>query len=274
MNNNLKALNDSIIVNVEHYICWITFNKPEALNTLTNEFLEAMTSITEDLKTNNKIKVVVLRADGPNFMAGGDIKEFKKILNNYPDKTQHRDAFENLIKSFHTVILNIRSIPHPVIASVQGAVAGAGISLMLACDLAIAGESAFFTLAYCHIGASPDGGSTYFLPHTVGLKRSLEIALLGNRFDALCAEKWGLINRVVTDENLHRETRDLATKLSKGPSFAYRQAKKLMNQESQISLETQLNRESTAFANCSLTQDFNEGVTAFINKRKPNFIGK
>ena len=207
-------------------------------------------------------------------MAGGDIKKFKEMIQESSNKIQLRDNFEYFIKDFHKIILNLRSIPQPVIASVQGAVAGAGVSLMLACDLAIAGESAFFTLAYCHIGTSPDGGSTYFLPRTVGLKRSLELALLGDQVDAQCAEKWGLINSVVNDDHLERETKALAKRLAKGPSFAHAQAKKLMRQESQNALESRLNNEATAFAECTQTQDFKEGVNAFIAKRAPNFTGK
>ena len=168
----------------------------------------------------------------------------------------------------------MQSLPQPILASVKGAVAGAGISLMAACDLVVAGESSFFTLAYCHLGVSPAGGSTHFLPRIVGLKRSFEIALLGERFDVNTAEKWGLINKVVSDSDLLEVTKNLATRLALGPSQAHSRAKALLYGSSRKSLREQLNHEAKAFADCTITKDFEEGVDAFLAKRVPKFTGK
>ena len=164
-------------------------------------------------------------------------------------------------------------MPKPIIASVRGAVAGAGVSLMLACDLVVATESSFYTLAYCHLGTSPDGGSTFALPRTTGIKRAMEISLLGDRFDAATAERWGLLNRVVADAELDRETAILAQRLASGPTYAHARTKALMNGSLAQSLEGQLAEETRAFAECVVTDDFSEGVTAFNAKRPPIFKG-
>ena len=145
---------------------------------------------------------------------------------------------------------------------------------MLACDMVLAAEDAFFTLAYCHLGTAPDGGSTYALPRTVGLKRAFEIALLGDRFDARTALDAGLINRVVAQTDLQAETDKLAERLASGPATAYAQTKALLNASLHRSLEDQLQAEKQAFADCAVTEDFAEGVAAFSEKRPPRFTLK
>jgi len=161
-----------------------------------------------------------------------------------------------------------------VIASVEGAAAGFGMSLMLACDLAIAAETSYFSLAYISIATSPDGSGTFFLPRIVGLRRAMEISLLGERFDAKRAFELGLINRVVTAERLGAETEALAARLAKGPTHAYGATKRLLNASLDRPLEAQLEAEAMSFANCSTTADFVEGITAFTEKRKPAFKGR
>ncbi len=145
---------------------------------------------------------------------------------------------------------------------------------MLACDMVLAADDSFYTLAYCHLGASPDGGSTYALPRTVGLKRAFEIALLGDRFDAEAALAAGLINRVVAAADLQAETDALAERLAKGPAGAYARTKALLNGSFDNTLRQQLAVETEAFIECALSDDFAEGVTAFVEKRDPVFGGK
>jgi 2-(1,2-epoxy-1,2-dihydrophenyl)acetyl-CoA isomerase len=142
---------------------------------------------------------------------------------------------------------------------------------MMACDLVIAADSAYFTLAYCLIGASPDGGSTYALPRIVGAKKAMEIALLGERFDAATAERLGLVNRVVPFASLDQETTKLAARLAAGPTTVYARTKALLNASLNASLESQLQREAEAFAQSAAEPDFAEGVRAFIEKRKPQW---
>ena len=160
-----------------------------------------------------------------------------------------------------------------MIASVRGAAAGFGLSLMLACDLAIAAEDAYFTLAYCLIGTSPDGGSTFALPRTVGCKKAMEIALLGDRFDAATAERLGLVNHVVPVALLEPETMKLATRLAAGPTAVYARTKALLTHSLSNTLESQLQREAEAFAQSAAEPDFEEGLRAFIGKRKASFKG-
>ncbi|HLJ19476.1 MAG TPA: enoyl-CoA hydratase-related protein, partial [Stellaceae bacterium] len=160
------------------------------------------------------------------------------------------------------------------IAAVHGAVAGIGMSLVLAADLAIATEDARFTLAYCHLGTSPDGGSTFFLPRTLGMKRAMEVALLGDRLDARTALAWSLVNWVVPTAELSERTMELAHRLAAGPAQAYAGTKRLLGQSLASSLETQLQAEAESFARCAGTEDFVEGVAAFIGKRPPKFSGR
>jgi len=178
---------------------------------------------------------------------------------------------EALIHEVHTVILGLRRMPKPVVASVRGAVAGFGMSLMMACDLALAADSAYFTLAYTLIGASPDGGSTFALPRIVGQKKAMEIALLGERFDAATAERLGLVNRVIPSNSLEEETTRLAARLAAGPTAVYARTKALLNGSLGASLESQLQREAEAFAQSASEPDFREGLAAFIEKRKPQW---
>tara|TARA_Y100000588_G_C14232352_1_gene915830 strand:- start:1786 stop:2283 length:498 start_codon:yes stop_codon:yes gene_type:complete len=161
----------------------------------------------------------------------------------------------------------------PVIASVKGAAAGFGVGLVAACDLAIAAEDAFFTLAYCHIGASPDGGSSYFLGRTLGMKHQMELAFLGNRFGSDRAKELGIVNWVVPKSELESETEKLAEKLANGPTIAYANAKMLFNQTHHLSMESQLQMEAERMADSMLTSDHAEGITAFMEKRKPTFQG-
>jgi 2-(1,2-epoxy-1,2-dihydrophenyl)acetyl-CoA isomerase len=160
-----------------------------------------------------------------------------------------------------------------VIASVHGAVAGFGMSLLMAADLALASAESVFTLAYVRLGTSPDGGSTFFLPRHVGSKRAMEIALLGDRFDAAKALQWGLVNEVVPAAELGPRTAALAERLSQGPAAALAATKRLLARSLDATLETQLQAEAEGFAQCTATPDFVEGVAAFIGKRPPRFGG-
>lgn len=179
-----------------------------------------------------------------------------------------------MIGQVHASVAALRRMDKPVVAAVQGATAGFGVSLTLAADLAIAADDAVLTLAYCHIGASPDGGSTFHLPRAVGMKRAMEIALLGERFGAEDAVRMGLVNRVVPAAELAAEAARLAGRLAQGPTAAYARTKRLLNTSLDNSLAAQLAAESESFAASTMTEDFREGVTAFLEKRPPAFQGR
>ena len=269
----ITSPSETVLVDIEDKVCWISFNRPNSMNAINLELLNALNHIITAVGDQDGIRCVAIQGAGDNFMAGGDIKKFKAMLDTEPDITARRYEFERTLHNVHEVIFKMRKLHQPIIAIVKGAVAGAGVSLMSACDLVAASEKSFFTLAYCHLGVSPDGGSTYHLPRMVGMKRAFEIALLGDRFDAATAEKWGLINWVFSDEDLDTEANKLILRLATGPSQAHGHAKALLNESLNNTINTQLDDEITRFINCTETSDFTEGVTAFIEKREAKFKG-
>jgi 2-(1,2-epoxy-1,2-dihydrophenyl)acetyl-CoA isomerase len=251
----------------------ITLNRPEALNALDTTMMLELREVTSRLEHDTSVRAVVLKAAGPHFMAGGDIKFFAETLRGETDPIKRTAIFEGFVGQLHPVMTAFRRMPKPVIAAVKGAAAGFGMSLMMAADLAVAADDAFFTLAYVNIGTSPDGSSTYVLPRLVGVKRAMEIALLADRFDAKRAYEIGLVNRVVPVAELDSTVSALAERLAKGPTHAYGQTKRLINQSLESEYNAQLQAEAEAFASCAGSADFQRGVEAFVTKKKPEFTG-
>jgi len=247
----------------------ITLNRPAALNALNRELTLALRDAVFAAEQNPQVRCVVIRG-GEHFMAGGDLKWFSELIPTLSG-AEIRVHFEGFIHEVHALVLSLRRMPKPVVASVSGAAAGFGMSLMMACDLALAADNAYFTLAYTLIGATPDGGSTYALPRIVGQKRAMEIALLGERFDAATAERLGLVNHVVPAAALETETQKLAARLAGGPTAVYGRTKALINRSLENPLEAQLQREAESFAQSAAEPDFAAGLRAFIEKRKPQW---
>jgi hypothetical protein len=175
-------MTDQLIVGRQDAVATVTFNRPEARNALSLDMRAALCEAMLGLERDKAVRCVVLRGTGDHFMGGGDIKRFHGIIDNDPEELYA--GFLNGIQEMHRAIVAMRRMGKPVVASVRGAAAGLGCSLVLACDLAIAADDAFFTLAYSRLGTSPDGSGSYFLPRTVGTKKAAEIALLGDRYDA------------------------------------------------------------------------------------------
>ncbi len=264
-------MSDHITLDVQDGIATITLNRPESRNALSPEIREGLTDYTAQLEFDSNIRCVVLRGAGGNFMAGGDIKSFRARQEMRPE--QRKAETLKGIHALHFSIFRLRRMAKPVLASIQGAVAGAGVSFVAACDLAIAADTSFYVVAYANIGLSPDASSTYFLPRLMGLKRATELTFLAERFDAATAKEYGLISKIVPEAELEAETAKLAERLANGPTYAYGRAKALLNVSFNNTMETQLELEGHAIADCMATEDHVEGVNAFLEKRRPNFKG-
>jgi 2-(1,2-epoxy-1,2-dihydrophenyl)acetyl-CoA isomerase len=265
-------MSDTILIDRDGAVMTLTLNRPDVLNALNSELAVAFGDATEQAENDPTVRCVVIRGAGKHFCAGGDINAFTPALEMNSD--ERRAMFRKFIHAVHPGIVTLQRMPKPVIASVRGAAAGFGFSLAAACDLTIAADNSVFTLAYSLLGTSPDGSSTYSLPRLVGKKKAMEIALLGDRFDAEEALRLGIINWVVPDDGLEAETTKLAERLAAGPTQAYGNTKSLINDSLRSTMVEQLEAEVEAFADSASAEDFPEGVAAFLGKRPADFKGR
>ncbi len=261
-------MSEKILYESADGVATITFNRPQVMNALDAEMIVRLREVCEQAEHDDGARVVLLRGAGAAFLAGGDVAMFHANLPRMPEMVA------GMAGELHRAILALRRALKPVVASVHGVVAGAGMSLMAAADIVIAAADTRFTMAYSKIGASPDGGSTFFLPRLIGYQKAMELMLLSDTMEAATLCSMGLINRVVPAAELESGTRDLVGQLAAGPTRAYGETKALANQAYDRPLAGHLDAEAQAFARCAATSDFAEGVTAFVEKRKPNFEGK
>ena len=252
----------SLLVSRDGPIVRLLFNRPAQMNALDRATAQAFAHACRELATDASVRAVIIGGTGRAFMAGGDLDELRA------DPT---GAAVGLIGPMHEAIVLLAEMRAPVIASLNGAVAGAGLSLALACDFAIAADNAQFTLAYVNIGASCDLSGSWSLPRLVGLRKALELALLGERFDAAEALRLGLVNRVVPEDQLDAQVLALAQRLADGPAQSIAQMKRLMRISFEHDLRGQLDAERAAFLRCATTHDFAEGLEAFLARRAPKF---
>lgn len=259
-------------VDIQDNVAWGTFNRPKSLNAFTFEMREEIIRHLDRIERDPAVRCMVLRGAGKHFMAGGDVKSFVAAFERPAE--ERRAHFEAACHAMHPIVYRMRRMPKPVIASVRGACAGLGLSLVLASDLAICAESAFFTAAYTKIGTTPDGGATYFLPRTVGMKQAMAIALLSDRFDAATAQRLGVVNWVVPDADLDVETAAIAGRLARGAASAVARTKALLTQSLSNDLEAHLQAEAVSFGACAASDEMAEGVSAFVEKREPRFDGE
>lgn len=257
----------SLLSSLDNGILTLTLNRPETRNALNVELLEALEETLLDLMGNAAIRVVIIKGAGEAFMAGGDIKQLEAI-SGAPNPAQ---VFSQLLDRVNRLAQLIRDVPQPLIACVQGACVGFGLSLMLACDLAIAADTAKFKLGYNHLGLSPDGGVSWQLLHTIGLKRTAELALLGDDIEANVAESWGLVNFVVPMAELDDSALKMATRIRNSASEAIMRTKQLVKLAADLQFAPQLHAEAESFLQLAGNSDFAEGVKAFIEKREPKF---
>lgn len=262
-------MNDSVLLAREGPVATLTLNRPASLNVLDLAMVDALVPATASVAADPSIRVLVVRGAGRHFMAGGDIRTFAQSIGRAPD--ERRSEFAHLLGRVHTVIETLAAMPQPVVARVHGAVAGFGLSLMNACDLAIAADDAYFAGAYRQLGVTPDGGGTWSLPRIVGQRRALEILLLGERFDAARALAIGLVNRVVPAAGLDAAVDAVVRLLVDGPREALAGTKRLIRGSLDRTLAQQLHAEAASFAALTARDDFVEGVAAFLEKRPPRF---
>lgn len=259
---------ETLLFSVKDQIATITFNRPEAMNCFNKKMGDELAALTDLVRADKSIRAVLLNGAGNLFMAGGDIRFFYEKLETLPE------GIMSIVRSLNIAIINLMQMPKPVLASVHGSVAGVGMSFMMACDLVIAADNTKFTMAYSGIGISPDGGASFNLPRLVGTKKAMEWLLLPDVFDIETARHAGLINFVTPHEKLTEETQHLLHRLANGPTQSYMQVKRLVNETWQNSLEKQLELEGRAFEACCMTSDFKTGVTEFLKKNKPEFVGR
>ena len=246
----------------------ILLNRPEALNAWNEQFgrdlLDAVTTVAED----DSMRALLITGAGRGFSSGADLKEQRS-----GSEGGVPDLSARLHDVYHPIIIGLREMPKPVVSAVNGPAVGIGCSLALAADLIVAAESAYFLLAFVNIGLVPDGGSTAFLPARIGYARAAEMAMLGERVPADQALEWGLVNRVVPDDDLEGAGEALLQLLARGPTTSYAGSKRLLNRRIYAGLKEQLEAEAEQQREQGTTQDFIEGVLAFAEKRPPNFTG-
>lgn len=261
---------ETIQLEMRETVAIVTLNRPDALNALTvtmaGDFKRAFAEARE-----SGARVIVLTGAGRAFCAGGDLREMQQIA-----KQEGRlDAFfDEPLQLLHECVLLIRQTPLPVIAAVHGAASGAGCNLALACDLVIAGEGAKFNQAFIRIGLTPDCGGTFTLPRLVGEKIAAELLMTGDVVPAARAAQLGMINAVVPDAELMDAALQLAGRLASAPTAAIGRIKRLLEASATNDLAAQLELERSTQIESGQTNDFKEGVTAFLEKRSPKFSGQ
>ena len=248
-------------------IASIRFERPEALNAISVALAQQLLAAVREIQASSRLRVIVLSGSGRAFMAGGDLQAFRS------DMSAAQETACAMIEPLHAALRLLAAGNAPVLASVHGAVAGAGMSLALGADLAIAADDAKFGMAYARIGASPDGGGSWHLARLLGLRRATEVAFLADTLDARTALELGLVNRVVPRAELEAETLTLARRLAQGPTRAFGETRRLLRAASLQPLEAQLDCERDAFVRATRTADFAEGVAAFFERRPARFIG-
>jgi 2-(1,2-epoxy-1,2-dihydrophenyl)acetyl-CoA isomerase len=260
---------ETVALRVQDGAAWVELNRPDALNAWNTQLGDELNAAVQWVADEEAVRAVVLTGAGRAFSSGADLKQGFE-----PTPAGHPDVHSRLAYVYHPIIENLRSMPKPVIAAVNGPAVGIGCSLALASDLVFAAESAYFLLAFVNIGLVPDGGSSLFIPARAGFTRAAEMALLGERVPAARALEWNLVNRVLPDDELRPEVEQLAARMAQGPTRSYAGTKRQLNRWVYSGLADQLRLEADIQQEMAGSGDFMEGVTAFVEKRRARFQGR
>lgn len=256
---------ETLTVAKEANVAYVTFNRPHAMNTYNIVMSEELPECIETIAEDDDIKVCVLQGANGIFMAGGDIEFLKQASSDNQEQTIAA------IRSLNESIMSIQSMDKIVVAAVEGACAGAGLSIMLACDFAYVADGTKFNPAYVNLGLSPDGGMSYNLPRMVGQKKALEMLILSEPFWAQDAYEMGIINKVLAKDHFANQISQIVYELSKRPMHAITSIKSLIRNSCGNNLQQQLSLELDCFVECTKTKDFKIGVEAFLNKSAAKF---
>jgi 2-(1,2-epoxy-1,2-dihydrophenyl)acetyl-CoA isomerase len=245
----------------------IALNRPKKLNSFDSTMHEELYDALGEAAGDEEIRCIILLGEGRGFSAGADLAQIIESADGDPDLGEYlRITYSRLVK-------RMVGIEKPIVAALHGPVYGAGVGLALACDLRVAAENAKFSVAFIKIGLMPDAGVTFLLPRVVGLGRAMEMSMLGDAVDAEEALRIGLVNKVVADDSLSEEARNLAGRLAAMPTSALGRMKHALYASFEMDLETALEAEAEGQTFCGYTQDHKEGVTAFFEKREARFTG-
>ncbi|MHB9145850.1 MAG: enoyl-CoA hydratase/isomerase family protein [Symbiobacteriia bacterium] len=261
-------MSDLVQVSRTGSVATLTLNRPESLNALNPELGEGLRDAVAEVGRDPSVRAVVLTGAGTAFCAGGDLRFFAAC-----EEPRGR-FFGLLIQSLNRIILDLRRLPKPVIAAINGVTSGAGLSLAMACDLRLASDTAKFKQAYTSVGLVPDGGWTMLVTKQIGMAKAAELALLDPLLDAPQALALGLVNQVVPAATLAEQAAAAAARLAAGPTATFARVKELFNRAMLPGLAEQLELEREAIMAAADGADFREGVAAFLEKRAPRFSGR
>jgi 2-(1,2-epoxy-1,2-dihydrophenyl)acetyl-CoA isomerase len=269
--SDLETDYETVNLSVRDGVARIELNRPHTLNAWNHQFGLDLLAAVRRAAEEDSVRSVLVTGAGRGFSSGADLREIGSA--GTPREERPDSIYRALTELYHPIMQEIRTLPKPVVAAVNGPAVGIGCSLALCCDLILAAESAYFLLAFVNIGLVPDGGSSLWLPTRIGLARTAELCMLGERLPARTALEWGLINRVVADEQLAPEAESLVARLAAGPPRSYAGTKRQLNNwlysrmDEQLELEAQIQRETSG------SEDSLEGAMAFVEKRAPRFSG-